>query len=134
MSHAQDTYFSEPSAFFRTATLAPAVQKLFKSSLVTHGASGAVEKVATSTLAGKVVGIYMSASWCGPCRQYTPQLIQFYNQVHNQLYKTDVFLHVTVRQKVKDAILFYSKWIVYVTTAMAGCWSRTCADMVCWGT
>jgi nucleoredoxin len=37
--------------------------------------------VSTSeTLAGKVVGIYFSAHWCGPCRNFTPQLAQLYNE------------------------------------------------------
>ena len=31
-------------------------------------------------LAGKVIGVYFSASWCGPCRQFTPMLAQIYAQ------------------------------------------------------
>jgi thiol-disulfide isomerase/thioredoxin len=27
----------------------------------------------------KVIGIYFSAHWCGPCRQFTPQLVKTYN-------------------------------------------------------
>ncbi|CAF1493465.1 unnamed protein product [Rotaria sordida] len=28
---------------------------------------------------GKVIGLYFSAHWCGPCRRFTPKLIEFYN-------------------------------------------------------
>ena len=28
----------------------------------------------------KYVGLYFSASWCGPCRSFTPELIKFRNQ------------------------------------------------------
>lgn len=31
-------------------------------------------------LAGKIIGVYFSAHWCQPCRNFTPQLAEFYNQ------------------------------------------------------
>lgn len=34
-------------------------------------------KVETSSLAGKVIGLYFSASWCGPCKIFTPELVKF---------------------------------------------------------
>ncbi|CAN0426744.1 unnamed protein product [Laminaria digitata] len=37
--------------------------------------------VPTSALNGKVVALYFSASWCGPCRGFTPQLVRTYNAV-----------------------------------------------------
>ncbi|KPI87545.1 tryparedoxin (TXN2) [Leptomonas seymouri] len=40
---------------------------------------GTTENVALPTLAGKTVFFYFSASWCPPCRGFTPQLIDFYN-------------------------------------------------------
>lgn len=33
-------------------------------------------------LAGKTVFFYFSASWCPPCRGFTPQLVEFYTKYH----------------------------------------------------
>ena len=32
-------------------------------------------------LGGKIIGIYFSAHWCGPCRAFTPELVQFHKKV-----------------------------------------------------
>jgi nucleoredoxin len=29
----------------------------------------------------KVIGLYASAHWCGPCREFTPKLVAYYNKV-----------------------------------------------------
>lgn len=34
------------------------------------------EKVELSSLEGKVIGLYFSAEWCGPCRAFTPSLVK----------------------------------------------------------
>ncbi|EKX37805.1 hypothetical protein GUITHDRAFT_89574 [Guillardia theta CCMP2712] len=34
-----------------------------------------------SNLKDKYVGIYFSASWCQPCKAFTPQLIQMYSKL-----------------------------------------------------
>ncbi|XP_048322845.2 probable nucleoredoxin 1 [Ziziphus jujuba] len=39
------------------------------------------DEVKVSSLAGKIVGLYFSASWCGPCRRFTPKLIELYEEV-----------------------------------------------------
>ncbi|RNF05040.1 tryparedoxin [Trypanosoma conorhini] len=38
--------------------------------------------VSPGSLAGKTVFFYFSASWCPPCRGFTPVLAEFYNKFH----------------------------------------------------
>jgi nucleoredoxin len=52
----------------------------FKNQLLSHEG----EKVKTSALKDKFVGIYFSASWCPPCRTFTPKLVEFRNQNQDQ--------------------------------------------------
>jgi len=43
-------------------------------------------------LAGKkVIGLYFSADWCGPCRQFTPELVNFYNKMNARKGKENQF-------------------------------------------
>ena len=38
------------------------------------------EPISRETLQGKFVGLYFSASWCPPCRRFTPKLIALRNE------------------------------------------------------
>src|SRR4029078_13456555 len=29
----------------------------------------------------KLIGLYFSAHWCGPCRKFTPELVAYYNRI-----------------------------------------------------
>lgn len=40
--------------------------------------NGTAQDVATVRARADVVGLYFSAHWCGPCRQFTPQLAKIY--------------------------------------------------------
>ncbi len=37
-----------------------------------------------AAIGGKIIGLYFSAHWCGPCRAFTPQLVTFYNNLRKQ--------------------------------------------------
>lgn len=37
------------------------------------------DKVSSKEVEKKYLGLYFSASWCGPCRKFTPRLIEFRN-------------------------------------------------------
>lgn len=39
----------------------------------------------------KVIGLYFSADWCGPCRQFTPELVNFYKKMNQRRGKKDEF-------------------------------------------
>ena len=43
------------------------------------------EQVAKDVLEKKYVGLYFSASWCGPCRKFTPKLIEFRNKFFSRV-------------------------------------------------
>ena len=32
----------------------------------------------TEALGGKLVGVYVTASWCGPCRRFSPKLVELH--------------------------------------------------------
>lgn len=39
------------------------------------------DQVKIESLEGKTLGLYFSASWCPPCRKFTPELIEAYNEL-----------------------------------------------------
>lgn len=62
-------------------TAKPQWNVLFPKGLTKAGQrAGAATLKNLSRLDGKFVFIYYSASWCGPCRRFTPQLVDFYKK------------------------------------------------------
>ena len=63
---------------------APKVPKLPALSLDRHFSDGIVDRegkpVNLAELKGKIVGLYFSASWCGPCKRFTPILKKYYEK------------------------------------------------------
>ncbi|XP_052204586.1 probable nucleoredoxin 1 isoform X5 [Diospyros lotus] len=42
------------------------------------------DQVTISNLVGKTVGLYFSGSWCGPCRGFTPKLVEVYEELSSK--------------------------------------------------
>ena len=62
---------------------------------------------ASSLKAKKYLAVYFSASWCGPCKQFTPRLVDWYKQHKPQLDKFDVIF--VSRDDSKEDMLEYMK-------------------------
>ena len=73
-----DYPFSPPSNSVQAISIAPGLAQLFPpgedAKLLTK--AGTINLA--DALAGKVTMLYFSAHWCGPCRQFTPQLTTYY--------------------------------------------------------
>jgi nucleoredoxin len=55
----------------------------------------------------KMIAIYFSAHWCPPCREFTPELVQFYNKVKKN--HPEFELIFCSSDKTKDAMVGYMK-------------------------
>lgn len=56
--------------------------------------NGTVSHVDDSALENKkLIAVYFSAHWCGPCRKFTPQLVDYYNRVAPQHPEFEIVLY-----------------------------------------
>ena len=90
----QNWAFSCLGGPFALPVLSPLCQKLFGGATIVNSKN---EPVALQTLAGKVLGVYFSASWCPPCKQYTPQLANFYTSLKNNGHPFEVIIVLLLR-------------------------------------
>lgn len=65
----------------RSAELRPAVADLVRGDLV-YWNNGSMARFDDETFASKkLIALYFAANWCPACRQFTPQLVEYYNRV-----------------------------------------------------
>merc|ERR1740124_1558227 len=69
--------------------------------------------VATSLLhSADVVGVYFSAHWCGPCRSFTPKLVDMYNECKEQGKRFEVvFVSSDQDEKAFDEYYAEMPWL-----------------------
>jgi nucleoredoxin len=67
-----------------TTTTSNALFPLLKGDLV-YFKNGTINRFDDEALEKKkLIALYFSAHWCGPCRKFTPQLVEYYNRVAPQ--------------------------------------------------
>src|SRR6267143_1388345 len=80
----QDRLAQERAAAQVNAAQAGATYNFLKGDLV-RPQNGALVRADDEAISHKkLIAYYFSAHWCGPCRKFTPQLVEYYNRVAPQ--------------------------------------------------
>jgi len=77
------------------------------------------KEVSSGSLTGKYVGLYFSASWCGPCRSFTPDLIQFRNQHKDKFEVVLVGGDGTAKDQAKYVKKYQMPWLSMINQSDA---------------
>jgi nucleoredoxin len=76
------TSFEEDQSNPLVNLLGPQVLRL---EMIDESHAQIVGEPTSEALAGKTeIGLYFSADWCGPCRQFTPELVRFYEKINSK--------------------------------------------------
>lgn len=74
-------------------------------------ADGSEVKLADAFKGKKYVGIYASAAWCGPCKHFTPRLVEFYEEFKDQVQIVLVGCDSTHAEVLKYMTDFKMPWL-----------------------
>jgi nucleoredoxin len=67
-------------------------QQLLSLEMMNDTSAALRPRLTSDALRGKkVIGLYFSADWCGPCRKFTPELVSFYKKMNQRRGKKDEF-------------------------------------------
>ena len=98
--------FGKSSNALNVAQLAPNLKSFLPTQLI-HGKPTVDNLVQTTTaLSGKIIGLYFSAHWCGPCRNFTPQLIGIYEECKRKQIDFEV-IFISADHNEKEFLSYY---------------------------
>lgn len=75
----------------------------FKSLINKDGSAAPAED-----LNGKILGLYFSAHWCGPCRKFTPMLVAKYNEIIAAGHKFEI-IFVSADEDEEAALAYFAE-------------------------
>jgi len=102
--------------------LGPKLQSL---EIIDQQSAQVKEHYTNEALSGKkVIGLYFSADWCGPCRQFTPELVSFYERMNSRRGQKDNFEIVMISRcrDMDSHYQYFSKmpWLALPLDVAAG--------------
>ncbi|KAL7149111.1 hypothetical protein ABFS83_05G017500 [Erythranthe nasuta] len=70
-----------------------------------------VRKVKFDSFKGKIIGLYFSALWCGPCQRFTPKLVEVYNELAQSKNFEIIFISSDKDDESFDAYFSKMPWL-----------------------